>query len=892
MHVPFCRSASRALGFVLLLLAAGLPAAAIAVDASPAQPSKIAASLQRTLDRIDAATAAAARKQAPGATGAPSVQGGAQDLSSLSDGLVKVRPTGEVEVVLHARGSVGDAEETAVRALGGEIVITLKTPGMIQAWIPATRIAEAAALPWVAAVTPPDYGHTNPHPNNPINSEGVALHNADLAQAQGINGTGVTVGVISNGVANLAAAQARNELPAVNVISAGSGDEGTAMLEIVHDMAPGAALAFHASGSGTAGHVTAVQKLVAAGVNVIAEDLAFDSEPAFQQGVVANAREAAAIAGVSVHSSSGNRGQNHTARVAAVGTGGGPDGKSGPFSGCTVQPNNVVAIAPGGDTTFDMTLGNATSFTLQWSEPRAIFPTAGQGGFTNLDLMIMDAGLTKCLYESDGVQANGVGDTIEQIVTSSGTNNTAVKVVVNVTGTSTAVAAPILDLRWRGSAGETDTPTRAGSNDPDKNYTGRAFVIGAVFGGSGALEGYSSGGPVDLRLTTVCPGGAAGPCTGVAGPAAQQFQGLDFLGADGTSVSGVGNFGSGTCPAPTVNPQGQCRFFGTSAAAPHTAGCDALVRDLLGATTPPATIRARLASTAQDVPPPGEDSTTGAGIVDCFLALHPPTARCQPRTVPTDPGVCTAAGVSIDNGSSDLEGAVTLKQAPPGPYVLGATSVTLTATDSDGLFGTCTAIVTVKDNQPPVLSNVPAPITVEQTALAGTPVTVPLPTATDNCTTVTVVSDAPAVFPLGTTTVTFTATDGSGNTAKATTTVTVVDTTPPTIKSVTATPNTLWPPNHQMVPVAVTVDVSDICDASPTCKIVSVTSNEPIDGKGDGKTAPDWQIVGDLAVTLRAERAGTLSGRVYTITVRCTDDSGNSSERAVAVSVPHDQRLR
>ena len=416
-------------------------------------------------------------------------------------------------------------------------------------------------MPWVAAVTPPDYGHTNPHPTNPINSEGVTLHNADIAQAQGVNGTGVTVGAISNGVANLAASQARNELPAVNVISAGSGDEGTAMLEIVHDMAPGAALAFHASGSGTAGHVTAVQNLVAAGVNVIAEDLAFDAQPAFQQGVVANAREAAAIAGVSVHSSSGNRGQNHTARVAAVGTGGGPDGNPGPFIGCTVQPTNVVAIAPGNDTTFDMTLGNATSFTLQWSEPRAIFPTAGQGGFTNLDLMIMDAGLTRCLYQSVGVQANGVGDTIEQIVTGSGTNNQAVKVVVNVTGTSTAVAAPLLDLRWRGSAGETDTPTRAGSNDPDKNYTGRAFVIGAVFGGSGNLEGYSSAGPVDLRLTTVCPGGAAGPCTGVAGPAAQQFQGLDFLGADGTSVSGVGKLRLRHLPRSDRQPAGAMPFL-------------------------------------------------------------------------------------------------------------------------------------------------------------------------------------------------------------------------------------------------------------------------------------------------------------------------------------------
>src|SRR5262249_50543060 len=159
----------------------------------------------------------------------------------------------------------------------------------------------------------------------------------------------------------------------VNVIAAGSGDEGTAMLEIVHDMAPGAALVFHASGSGTAGHVTAVQNLVNAKVNVIAEDLAFDSEPAFQKGVVATARENAAAGGVSVHSSAGSRGQNHAARVLAVGTGAGPDGKNGPFTNCPARtPTNVVAIAPNGDTTFDVVLGSSSSFTLQWSEPRAI----------------------------------------------------------------------------------------------------------------------------------------------------------------------------------------------------------------------------------------------------------------------------------------------------------------------------------------------------------------------------------------------------------------------------------------------------------------------------------------------------------------------------------------
>ena len=379
---------------------------------------------------------------------------------------------------------------------------------------------------------------------------------------------------------------------------------------------------------------------------------------------------------------------------------------------------------------------------------------------------------------------------------------------------------------------------------------------------------------------------------GCAGPAAQQFQGLDFLGADGTSVSGVGSFGSGTCPAPDPGGQGQCRFFGTSAAAPHTAGCDALVRDIIGATATPSAVRTRLAATATDLGPPGEDSTNGAGTLDCYAALGPPQALCQPRTVNTDAGVCTAANVSINNGSFDTFGgaAPTLSQSPPGPYPLGVTSVTLTATDSDSLFSTCSAPVTVKDNQPPIISNVPAPITVEQAALAGTPVTVPLPTATDNCTVVTVASNAPAVFPLGTTTVTFTAKDGSGNTATATTTVTVVDTTPPTINSVAATPGTLWPVNHKMVPVAVTVDVTDICDAEPTCRIVSVTSNEPVNGLGDGNTAPDWAIVGDLAVTLRAERAGTLTDRVYSITVRCTDDSGNSAQRVVRVTVPHDQR--
>jgi hypothetical protein len=92
-----------------------------------------------------------------------------------------------------------------------------------------------------------------------------------------------------------------------------------------------------------------------------------------------------------------------------------------------------------------------------------------------------------------------------------------------------------------------------------------------------------------------------------------------------------------------------------------------------------------------------------------------------------------------------------------------------------------------------------------------------------------------------------------------------------------------------MVPVKVAVSVSDICDATPTCNITSVSSNEPVNGRGDGNTAPDWEITGSLTVKLRAERAGPGSGRLYTIAVACTDDSGNSSTATVGVTVPHNK---
>lgn len=146
-----------------------------------------------------------------------------------------------------------------------------------------------------------------------------------------------------------------------------------------------------------------------------------------------------------------------------------------------------------------------------------------------------------------------------------------------------------------------------------------------------------------------------------------------------------------------------------------------------------------------------------------------------------------------------------------------------------------------------------------------------------------------SVFPPGTTKVNLTATDFGGNKGTGAFTVEVVDTTAPVIQSLTPSSSALWPPNHGMVPVRVAAAVSDAVDMAPATRIVAVTSNEPVDGTGDGDTAPDWIITGDLTVDLRAERAGTGAGRVYTITVESRDLSGNASTGTLAVSVPRNQ---
>ena len=263
-------------------------------------------------------------------------------------------------------------------------------------------------------------------------------------------------------------------------------------------------------------------------------------------------------------------------------------------------------------------------------------------------------------------------------------------------------------------------------------------------------------------------------------------------------------------------------------------------------------------------------------------APGPKSAECSsPAGTPVTLGTATTNDVCDPSPS--------LTNNAPSLFPLGLTTVTYSSTDHSNNTGTATQAVNVVDTTPPVVTP-PPPVTAECTGPSGTPVNIGLATAADICdASLAIGNNAPAVFPLGTTTVTWTARDDSNNVGSATELVKVQDTTPPTL-SVAVSPAVLWPPNHRMVKITASIAVADICDASPTVKVLSVVSNEPDDGLGDGDTAGDIQGVAtgtdDREFFVRAERDGAGTGRIYTVTYQARDASGNTTVRTATVTVP------
>ncbi len=250
----------------------------------------------------------------------------------------------------------------------------------------------------------------------------------------------------------------------------------------------------------------------------------------------------------------------------------------------------------------------------------------------------------------------------------------------------------------------------------------------------------------------------------------------------------------------------------------------------------------------------------------------------------------SATGISFDDPNA---------AKPTATFPLGTTVVTLTVNDGYQSDQDVVSIEIVDTTAPMIAC--PDGITVECTSHTGVPKTDPAivaflagASATDACDpSPTIDDDAPDDFALGTTTVTFTATDVSLNSSQCQADVEVVDTTPPDIE-VALSRDILWPPNHMLALIEADVTVTDICDPNPTFVLTSITSSEPDNGTGDGDTENDIQDAdygtADVAFSLRSERqGGNKPGRKYTIIYTAMDMSGNTASDTVCVRVPHDR---
>ena len=286
--------------------------------------------------------------------------------------------------------------------------------------------------------------------------------------------------------------------------------------------------------------------------------------------------------------------------------------------------------------------------------------------------------------------------------------------------------------------------------------------------------------------------------------------------------------------------------------------------------------------------PLGETEVTcssGATFTVTVVDTTPPVLTL-PANQTLEATSSAGATATFSATSFDLvDGSVAVSCTPSSgsTFALGTTTVNCSATDAHDNTSSGSFSVTVVDTTPPVLT-LPADLTLEATSAAGATATF---TATasdlvDGSVAVVCAPPSGSTFALGTTSVSCSATDAHDNGSSGSFSVTVVDTTPPDITSVTADPATLWPPNKKLVNVTVTVDAEDLVDPAPLVRIYDITCDETIN-------STDAQITGLLTARLRADRLGNGDGRVYTLHIEVLDASGNRATATVTVTVPHDQ---
>jgi hypothetical protein len=808
------------------------------------------------------------------------------DAPMFSTSLVSVDGAARVLVECQV-DDLGLFDDEYFRSIGGALVDQAWGYGLLVAWIPADQLPSFANRKEVRSVRHIDPPYTD---IGAILTQGDAIHNADDARDTfGIDGTGQLVGVISDGVSNYSAAQATNDLPpdapaspgiTVPAGCTGSGDEGTAMLEIVWDLAPGSDLAFCTGFPGTTGMVNAINTLAGlAGMTVITDDLPHPQEPVFEDGPIAQAKQAAEALGIFYTASAGNRGNQHY---------------QGDFSGTdddVIIGANTYAYPHdfgGADYQLSVTSRNCGSppcdnaVYLQWAEPYG-------SAAIDLDLYILD-GAGNVLASSTDTQS-GSGNPAET-ATATVAPGTPLNILVDYVGGG-APPTVFVDLRSF-DVGGWEYLIPAGSINGASRQP-EVYAAGAAdFNTPATVNGFSSRGPIRRYFPSF----------------------VERIKPDGTAVDGVSVTGAGcfACPAPCPPIPGTgCNFSGTSASTPHVAGLAALLLEHQP-TLNPTDVADTFNATAVDIDAPGQDNNSGWGRLDVFAAVcsfdeTPPVITCPDDIMAECQG---DEGIPASELAAFLEGASATDECTEDPEIttdapaffpLGDTVVEFTATDDNGNSSSCSATVTVVDTTPPDVFP-PDPITLECNGPGGIDVTDPAiqawleaATAEDACygEILDVVNDAPPLFPSACppgaeTTVTFEATDGAGLTGTAQSSVTVQDSTAPTVMCETAV-DRLWPPNHKLVDVGLSYSASDLCDNGSLAVQVSVTSDEDpqsASGSGGQVHCPD-AVVNGTEVLLRAERSGSGDGRVYEITVSAIDACGNVGTCTVTVGVPKNQ---
>ena len=616
---------------------------------------------------------------------------------------------GTGRVLVDITAEVSPALLGRVADLGGTVVDSVARYRAVRARLPLQALEALAAEDAVVLIEPADIAVANGEaggtrgagPNGAgataaagrNTSEGDAAHAADAARERfGVDGTGIGIGVLSNGIRTLADRQATGDLPPrVTVLPGQEGvdDEGTAMLEIVHDLAPGAHLYFATAFTGEARFAANIEALCDAGADVIVDDVFYHGEGTFQDGAVARGINAAAAKGCFHVTAAGNSGSLD------AGTAGVWEGDFAPAEG---EPppgaeGTVHDFGDGANSNRIEQLGRQVQ--LKWADPLG-------ASANDYDLYVFDGTLTELRGRSTGYQA-GSGDPYESILPYHAAVGDRVVVVkglpppedpastnedrylrVNTIGgrLEHATAGQIFGhfgARNAVTAGAVDARSAGGGD--------------GVFDGSETVEIFSSDGPRRIFFepdgTPITPGdfGAEGGEV-VAKP--------DLAAADGVSTATPG-FGD---------------FHGTSAAAPHAAAIAALALQAAGGPrrATMAELRAALASGALDIGAEGADRNAGAGIAMAPAAVEAlrsadahraPTvaaaiadrsliALSDPDTVDLDlhfedaDGDALTYSVRVDDPAvvaAEIEGS-TLSIAPG---ERSTTAVTVRATDPGGL---------------------------------------------------------------------------------------------------------------------------------------------------------------------------------------------------------------